>query len=486
MDSKKPIRLSFRWRLFIPLAIFMWTVIGILIYSQYRTEQQFREDIVSGELSNVSQRVLYNIHDPQLDVHNFLQSLQHYYKKSIYEDIAVSIYRNDTLIDHIGTIIPFRLPEGDKKLADNATRMVRIPGSKWQNRETYLTEAVSDDGHLVVKAAVPHSLSIASRMSTSSELWILMVLVTIAATLVLFFSTRFFSKSVRLLRELARSAARDEKVDLEGKFPNDELGEISREIYNIHNERMRALERSEREHRIAIHAIEEKSFLKRQMSNNINHELKTPIGVIRGYLETIAENPDMDEATRNHFLARARQNVERLCALLADVSTITRLEQGAESIPVQPLLMHEILYSIDNDVHDADLAAGMEFHYNVPLDCRVIGNQGLIQGMILNLIRNSAIHSHGTKIEFKVISESQKFYVFSFADNGVGVEAIHLSHLFDRFYRVDTGRSRKAGGTGLGLPIVKSTIQSMGGSISVHNRSTGGLEFVFTLRKAPD
>ena len=102
----------------------------------------------------------------------------------------------------------------------------------------------------------------------------------------------------------------------------------------------------------------------------------------------------------------------------------------------------------------------------------------------MNLVRNAAIHSHGTEITMRLISESPKFYVFAFADNGIGVAPEHIPHLFDRFYRIDTGRSRKAGGAGLGLSIVKSTVQSLGGSVSVHTRSTGGLEIVFTLRKA--
>ncbi|MDE5649626.1 MAG: HAMP domain-containing histidine kinase, partial [Duncaniella sp.] len=130
-----------------------------------------------------------------------------------------------------------------------------------------------------------------------------------------------------------------------------------------------------------------------------------------------------------------------------------------------------------------NLAGGRECMVVLPLGGCVTGNYTLISGMICGLIRNSAMHSGGTKIGLRLISESDRFYVFSFYDNGTGVGEDHLPHLFERFYRVDTGRSRKAGGTGLGLPIVKSTVQSLGGTISVHNRSTGGLEFIFTLPK---
>ena len=103
--------------------------------------------------------------------------------------------------------------------------------------------------------------------------------------------------------------------------------------------------------------------------------------------------------------------------------------------------------------------------------------------MLLNLIRNAAEYSHGSEIKLRLINETAKYYTFSFADNGVGVPQEHIPHLFERFYRVDTGRSRKVGGTGLGLPIVKNTITTLGGTISVRNGAAGGLEFVFTLPK---
>ena len=128
----------------------------------------------------------------------------------------------------------------------------------------------------------------------------------------------------------------------------------------------------------------------------------------------------------------------------------------------------------------------MSFEFDIPVDCEVSGNYNLLNGMICGLIRNSALHSGGTEIGLKLLSENERFYVFSFYDNGNGVGEEHIPHLFERFYRVDTGRSRKVGGTGLGLPIVKSTIVSLGGTVSVRNRSNGGLEFIFTLPKWSD
>ena len=243
------------------------------------------------------------------------------------------------------------------------------------------------------------------------------------------------------------------------------------------------MELIKKERKIAINAIEEKVKITRQLTNNINHEIKTPVGIIRGYLESIIAAPEMDTATRNRFLDRMLMNVERLTDLLNDVSTMTRLENGADMIAVEKIDMHDLVYQIESDLPANNLSGNLEFSFDIPFECNVSGNYNLIQGMICGLIRNAALHSGGTEIGLRMISENKRFYVFSFYDNGNGVSSEHIPHLFERFYRVDTGRSLKMGGTGLGLPIVKSTIISLGGTISVHNRSTGGLEFIFTLPK---
>ncbi len=162
---------------------------------------------------------------------------------------------------------------------------------------------------------------------------------------------------------------------------------------------------------------------------------------------------------------------------------MTRLENGSDKISVDKVDMYDLVYQIDYDMPASNIAGSMKFSFDIPMECYVVGNYGLLHGMICGLVRNAAMYSGGTKIGMRLISESERFYVFAFYDNGTGVGEEHVPHLFERFYRVDTGRSRKQGGTGLGLPIVRGTVMTLGGTISVHNRSTGGLEFIFSLPK---
>ena len=126
----------------------------------------------------------------------------------------------------------------------------------------------------------------------------------------------------------------------------------------------------------------------------------------------------------------------------------------------------------------------MEFNYDIPTYCRVIGNESLLTGMLNNLTKNAVFYSKGTECNLILTGQDDTFYHFAFYDNGVGVKESSLPHLFERFFREDSGRSRKKGGTGLGLPIVQNTIEALGGTIQASNREGGGLLFRFTLRKA--
>lgn len=350
----------------------------------------------------------------------------------------------------------------------------------------FLSRAESDDGRIMVLSALPFDADVSDAIDVDSTVWVVIGGCMFLTLFITYYFTRMLTRSVTLLKDFAYRAATGGHFTGYDKFPRNELGDISRQIVALYNERERAVEQIRKERKVAIHAIEEKVRVTRQMTNNINHEIKTPVGIVRGYLETILADPDMDTATRTRFLERMLSNVERLSGLLNDVSIMTRLENGGDKIAVNKVDMYDLVYQIEYDMPANNLAGEMEFSFDIPLECYVAGNYGLINGMICGLIRNAAMYSGGTKIGLRLISESERFYMFAFYDNGNGVAEEHLPHLFERFYRVDTGRSRKQGGTGLGLPIVKSTVVTHGGTISVHNRSTGGLEFIFSLPKWTD
>ena len=312
----------------------------------------------------------------------------------------------------------------------------------------------------------------------------LIIALTIFVTIATYLSSRFFSRSVGILRDFAHRVANDEPFEPEQKFPHTELGDISHQIVNLYNKRRKEQQRREKDHRVALRAIEEKSLFKRQLTNNINHEIKTPVGIIKGYLDTIMDNPDMDEETRLQFMSKAQEHMERLCTLLNDISTMTRLDEIEGKLPTEEINYHDLVFTVVSDIEESGTLGKMEFIYDLPYDCMVQGNYNLLSNMLLNLAKNAIAYSRGTEMGLKMVANSKKHYTFCFYDNGIGVEEKYIPHLFDRFFRIDSGRSRKNGGTGLGLPIVQNTILSHGGAISVKNRLGGGLEFMFTLPKA--
>ncbi len=474
-------RISYHWRLLIPIAALIAAVVGCLVWYQLRREAMVREDLCIKELELIQNRIIYAKQRDE-NPRSFLEFVSKYYRNSLYEGVRISVYGSSgQLLYSQGEPLPQGLTE--KEFIEYKKGRFK-PDEATANAiddVMYFTTVESQDGDITVMTALPKSEDLSLATGMDSGRWTIISLLMLIAVIITYFYTRTLTRSVSMLSEFASKAAQGVKSEKEYNFPHNELGDISRQIVKLYTEREKAFEQINRERKVAMHAIEERIATTRQITNNVNHEIKTPVGIIKGYLETIVGNPDMDEESRNRFLSRMLINVDRLCNLLNDISTMTRLENGAGKIPLERVDMHDLIYQIENDLLASNIAGEMNFTYSVPFDCNVKGNYGLITGMINGLIRNAAMYSGGTEIGFRLVSESDRFYVFSFYDNGKGVSDEHLAHLFERFYRVDTGRSRQKGGTGLGLSIVKSTILSLGGTISVHNRSTGGLEFIFTI-----
>ncbi len=435
---------------------------------------------------------LYNTNNPdrELLVSTFLQFIENYYRKTDYDDISVAVYDNETgnVVSRIGYELPAPEIEGDNRkkffkgsqveARDSLGNIVELdPDKVFYNRVLF-----SDDGKYLVQTVVPYTPALSYSFDNSQIFLLSVILAGIVLTVFIYIFTLHLARNIVNLRTFVNNAINDSSEYNENlEFSNDELGDISRQIIKFYHQRSKAQAAREKEHKMALKVIEDKWRTKRQMTNNINHELKNPLGIIKGYIDTILSNDDMDPEMKRHFLEKSQTQVNRLVEMLNDISTINRLEEGSKKVLTEIIDFHEVVFTVANDLTESGMCKEMEFVYDVPLDCTVRANFNLLSAMILNLAKNSVAYSGGTEMGVKLVSRNDKFLTFSFFDNGKGVPPEHLPHLFEYFYRVDSGRSRKSGGTGLGLPIVKNTIISFGGTISVRNRKGGGLEYLFTL-----
>ena len=232
---------------------------------------------------------------------------------------------------------------------------------------------------------------------------------------------------------------------------------------------------------------EEQIMLKRQLTQNIAHELKTPVSSIQGYLETIVNNGHIPQEKMMVFLERCYAQSNRLSRLLRDISVLTRMDEAANMIDMEKVDIGILVTNMVNEVSMDLEKKHITVINSLKPKIQIKGNYSLLYSIFRNLMDNAIAYA-GTNIRVNIscFREDEKFYYFSFADNGVGVSPEHLNRLFERFYRVDKGRSRKLGGTGLGLAIVKNAVIIHGGTISAKNNAGGGLEFVFTLAKDRD
>lgn len=228
---------------------------------------------------------------------------------------------------------------------------------------------------------------------------------------------------------------------------------------------------------------ERRRLLKQQLTSNIAHELKTPLASIKGYLDTILSN-DVPAEKQRYFVEKAFAQSERLSFLINDISLLNNIEDAGDLFEFKMLnigqLVKDVMENVNNRLEAAKITCDIQIADNVVIR----GNDSLIFSVFQNFFENT-INYAGTNVSIilKQYLEDQSHYYFSFADTGRGIPEEHLQRIFERFYRVDKGRSRETGGTGLGLAIVKNAVLLHKGEISVRNRPEGGLEFLFSLAK---
>lgn len=453
--------------------IFLLFAICFSLY-QYRREKEYKIDILHSRLQTYNYELMQSLGDQGVLCDSLFEA---YTQSHSIDRMRV------TIIDTNGRVLQDNYYQAIDSLPNHLKRIevqealangngYDIKRTSESTHETYFYSATRF-GNLVVRSAVPYSAELTESLKADNTFFYFTIAITFLLSIVLYLNTRRISRHIRYLREFAVKAEKGEELDheLEQRLPDDELGEISHTIITLYWK--------------LRHSEEDKLRLKRQLTQNAAHELKTPAASIHGYLESILDNPDMPQDKRQHFLERCYAQSERMSKLLMDMSQLTRLDEMptsfSENREINNFDIVPIVYNVLEDtalqLQEKGIKPIVELPESILISSPFADPESLIYSIFLNLVDN--VLSHATGATSIRISYNNGEIVFS--DNGVGVAPLHLPYLFERFYRVDKGRSRKLGGTGLGLAIVKNTVVAHSGTITALSTPGGGLTIKFTL-----
>ena len=424
------ISLSFHKQLFLQLIFFSWAIVLCFIGFQYLREKEYKSEFLSTQLQQYNRHLLAAVEDGE-SYEEYIAS-----HEKPFDDLRI------TLITLSGAVVYDNTIEANS--LDNHVKRPEIKDALENGSGYHIGRQSASDGReyfysatcgerVIVRTAIPYSSTLNDLLSADWSFLITMISITLAMSVVAYFTTRKLGKDI---------------------------------------ERVNRYE-----------AEREKNRLKRQLTNNINHELKTPVASIQVCLETLLSGITLSEEKRQELIERCYTQNERLRRLLNDVSLITRMEDGGAFISRERVAINEIIDEVAGELDIMPEEERMMLHTDFSEEIIIDGNPSLIGSIFRNLTENSIAYSEGKNIYISLLENNVRMCRIRFEDDGKGVKDEQLPHLFERFYRVDKGRSRQKGGTGLGLAIVKHAVQFHGGNITVTNRPGGGLRFDFTLKK---
>ncbi len=215
---------------------------------------------------------------------------------------------------------------------------------------------------------------------------------------------------------------------------------------------------------------------------NVSHELRTPITAIRGYAETLQSGALKDPETAGKMVDIIHRQSERLSALVEDLLELSRLESQELKLAREPLDVNPAAQRALEAVRPKAEARQIEIHVRLPVPLTVRGDEHGLEQVLLNLLDNAVKYTpQGGQVTLSGRAHPDRVELWV-RDTGVGIEARHLPRIFERFYRVDKGRSREMGGTGLGLSIVKHLVNAMGGEVRVESTPGQGSTFFVDLQ----
>ena len=471
------------------LAVFLVFAVSFIVFQQSR-EKQFKINTLTLKLANYnellmedlllsnSQGILLSDSVDMVDSVRVAEAkLQEFVREHESKDLRVTLVKPDGKVVFDNMSKEFRHFANHAKREEIAEALKTGQGtsverqSKTLKHDYFYVASYFPKAQLIVRTALPYNDDLAKSLQADQHYIWFAIFAIILLTVVLYRFTYRLGKNVSKLTIFAYKADHNESLEVEdlAKCPDDELGEIAERIIKMYK-RVQTTRK-------------EQDILKRQLTQNIAHELKTPVASIQGYLETILDNPHINEQTKEQFLQRCYAQSERLTSLLHDISTLNRLDDGSDMIDFEAVDITQLVADITKETALVRQERKMTFDNQLPERIVVKGNRSLLYSVFRNLTDNAIAYAgEGRTITLEAKEQGNKWH-FIFRDNGQGVPPEHLARLFERFYRVDKGRSRKMGGTGLGLAIVKNAVLLHGGTIRVSNLPEGGLKFEFTIKK---
>ena len=419
---------SYHKRLFLQLIAFSWAMLLCFVGYQYIREKEYKSDFLNAQLQQYNRHLLATIEEGE-PYEDYIAT-----HDKPFEELRISIITLTGAVIY-DNVIPLDSLDNHRDRPEVANALAKGTGYNINRQSTsdgreYFYSATRGE-RVVVRTAIPYSSTLQDLLEADWSFLAVMISITFAMSVVAYFSTRKLGKDI-------------ERVN--------------------HYE-----------------AEQERNRLKRQLTNNINHELKTPVASIQVCIETLLSGINLSEEKRQELIERCYTNNDRLRRLLNDVSLITRIEDGSALINREKVVINEIIDEVAEELAVMPEEERLMLHTDFGEEVIVDGNPSLIGSIFRNLTENAIAYSEGKNIYISLLDNNEKRCRIRFEDDGKGVKQKHLSHLFERFYRVDKGRSRQKGGTGLGLAIVKHAVQFHGGTITVANRPNGGLRFEFTL-----
>ena len=422
--------ISYHKRLYLQLILFSWAMVLCFIGFQYIREKEYKSEFLNAQLQQYNRHLLSAVEDGE----PFEEYITTHDKP--FDQLRISIITLSGAVVYDNTISLDSL-DNHKNRPEIADALAKGSGynisrqSASDGREYFYSATRGE--RAIVRTAIPYSSTLHDLLEADWSFLVVMISITLVMSIVAYFTSRKLGKDI---------------------------------------ERVNRYE-----------AEQERNRLKRQLTNNINHELKTPVASIQVCLETLLSGISLSDEKRQELIERCYANNDRLRRLLNDVSLITRMEDGSALIGKERVVINDIIGEVEDELEMMSDEERLTLHTDFNQEVAIEGNTSLIGSIFRNLTENAIAYSEGRNIYISLLENNDKLCRIRFEDDGKGVEQKHLSLLFERFYRVDKGRSRQKGGTGLGLAIVKHAVQFHGGTITVTNRPNGGLRFEFTLSK---